>query len=468
MSRAAVHTVLFFFLAPGTMGFVVPWVITGWQRPEGELGALDLLGAALVACGLVAVVACFVRFVREGSGTPAPVEPTESLVVGGLYRYVRNPMYIAVASMIGGQALIFHSNGVLVWLAAVHVVGVELRARVRGADARPAVRGLLRGVPRRGAGLVAAAHAVPGLSQATTGTGSFGWSASVRAPERSAPIPAATTKATPTSASGPGTCASTRTADAERDRGLQAHQGAERRGGQATQREQLEGERDDGQQQRHAEADQPELGVHPAERRRAGHAVATSAATGIETARPVIPATSSPTFWVSRMYAAQQQAAASANSTPDRVGAAVPGLGQQQHAGRREQRPQRSAPGVRAPGDRHRERPEELQGAGHAEREPGQRRHEQQRDAGRDHAEQHAGHQRPPGEVRAVAAARAAASARRPRNSRSQAAPSAPSRSISPTETARPIWTLSMAVDRHQHARASGRGRDGKRGHDLQ
>ena len=117
MSRAALYTVVFFFLAPGTMGFVVPWVITGWQRPEGELGALGLLGAALVACGLVAVVACFVRFVREGSGTPAPVEPTESLVVGGLYRYVRNPMYIAVASIIGGQALIFHSNGVLAWLA---------------------------------------------------------------------------------------------------------------------------------------------------------------------------------------------------------------------------------------------------------------------------------------------------------------------------------------------------------------
>ena len=66
------NTVLFFFLAPGTMGFVVPWVITGWQQPEGELGALELLGAGLVACGLVAVVACFRRFVREGREPPPP------------------------------------------------------------------------------------------------------------------------------------------------------------------------------------------------------------------------------------------------------------------------------------------------------------------------------------------------------------------------------------------------------------
>jgi len=116
MSRAGVHTVIFFFLAPGTNAFLVPWWIAGFERPEGELGWLDLLGAALLAAGLVAVVACFRRFVREGRGTPAPVAPTEFLVLGGLYRYVRNPMYLAVASMIAGQALILHSAGVLVWL----------------------------------------------------------------------------------------------------------------------------------------------------------------------------------------------------------------------------------------------------------------------------------------------------------------------------------------------------------------
>jgi protein-S-isoprenylcysteine O-methyltransferase Ste14 len=116
MPRAALFTVIFFFVAPGTMAGLVPWWITGWERPDVGLGVLDVLGVGLVAVGLAAVIACFARFVIEGSGTPAPVAPTESLVVGGLYRYVRNPMYLAVAAIIGGQALIFRSTGVLWWL----------------------------------------------------------------------------------------------------------------------------------------------------------------------------------------------------------------------------------------------------------------------------------------------------------------------------------------------------------------
>jgi len=116
VKRAAVYTVVFFFVAPGTTAGLVPWLITRWERPDGEIGVLDVLGTALVVLGLTAVIACFWRFVTEGLGTPAPVAPTESLVVGGLYRHVRNPMYLAVASVIGGQALIFRSYGVLWWL----------------------------------------------------------------------------------------------------------------------------------------------------------------------------------------------------------------------------------------------------------------------------------------------------------------------------------------------------------------
>ena len=116
MNRAAVWTVVFFFVAPGTNAVLVPWLITGWDRPDVGTGVLDVLGICLLALGLAAVIACFSRFVTEGSGTPAPTAPTESLVVGGLYRHVRNPMYIAVAAMIGGQALVFRSTGVLWWL----------------------------------------------------------------------------------------------------------------------------------------------------------------------------------------------------------------------------------------------------------------------------------------------------------------------------------------------------------------
>ena len=68
--------------------------------------------------GLASVVHSFARFALEGRGTPAPIAPTESLVVSGQYRWVRNPMYVAVTSMIVGQALLFGAPG-LVWYALV-------------------------------------------------------------------------------------------------------------------------------------------------------------------------------------------------------------------------------------------------------------------------------------------------------------------------------------------------------------
>jgi protein-S-isoprenylcysteine O-methyltransferase Ste14 len=88
-----------------------------------------VIGATLLALSAVVLVQAFVRFVREGHGTPAPVAPTERLVVGGLYRYVRNPMYVAVVGAIVGQALLL-GRPVLVVYAAV--AGACMAAFVRG------------------------------------------------------------------------------------------------------------------------------------------------------------------------------------------------------------------------------------------------------------------------------------------------------------------------------------------------
>ena len=87
-------------------GFI-PWWLTGWDTgaPLPLWAPLRIIGACLIAAGALALLHAFVRFVVEGLGTPAPVAPTEHLVVGGLYRYVRNPMYLAVAAIIFGQGL---------------------------------------------------------------------------------------------------------------------------------------------------------------------------------------------------------------------------------------------------------------------------------------------------------------------------------------------------------------------------
>ena len=122
-SMAATGTAVFFALAPGTVAGLVPWWLTGWRlgRPLADWAPLRVLGALLVGAGLGVLVHAFVRFVVEGLGTPAPVAPTERLVVGGLYRHVRNPMYLAVVAAIVGQALLLW-QWVLVPYAAVVAV----------------------------------------------------------------------------------------------------------------------------------------------------------------------------------------------------------------------------------------------------------------------------------------------------------------------------------------------------------
>ncbi|MFF5111078.1 methyltransferase family protein [Streptosporangium sp. NPDC000509] len=127
-TSAAVGTTIFFALAPGTVAGVLPWWITRWE--EGDLlraaplwGAvpLRLAGAALVLAGTAVLVRAFVRFVVEGLGTPAPIAPTEHLVVGGLYAHVRNPMYVSVLAVICGQALLLGRPVLLLYAVAVAV-----------------------------------------------------------------------------------------------------------------------------------------------------------------------------------------------------------------------------------------------------------------------------------------------------------------------------------------------------------
>jgi protein-S-isoprenylcysteine O-methyltransferase Ste14 len=77
------------------------------------------MGVVLVAAGTLVLLDSFTRFAIKGLGTPAPVFPTRYLVVTGLYRYLRNPMYVAVVALILGQGLILPNTRVLEYGAAV-------------------------------------------------------------------------------------------------------------------------------------------------------------------------------------------------------------------------------------------------------------------------------------------------------------------------------------------------------------
>lgn len=116
-------SLLFLVAAPGTVAGYVPYLISRWRLQPPFFGWpwLRFAGGALVALAGASLVHSFGRFALEGRGTPAPIAPTEALVVSGQYRCVRNPMYVAVVTAILGQALLFGSArlfgyAVVVWL----------------------------------------------------------------------------------------------------------------------------------------------------------------------------------------------------------------------------------------------------------------------------------------------------------------------------------------------------------------
>jgi protein-S-isoprenylcysteine O-methyltransferase Ste14 len=115
---AAAGSAAFFVVAPGVVAGLIPFWLTGWD-PEPVWLPVRIAGIALIAAGVPVLVHAFARFVVEGLGTPAPAAPPERLVVGGLYRYVRNPMYVALVAVIVGQALALGRFGLLLYAAVV-------------------------------------------------------------------------------------------------------------------------------------------------------------------------------------------------------------------------------------------------------------------------------------------------------------------------------------------------------------
>jgi protein-S-isoprenylcysteine O-methyltransferase Ste14 len=154
---AALGSVVFFALAPGVVAGLVPWSLTGWHLRHAPGPIVQVAGACLLVAGCTALISAFVRFVVDGIGTPAPVAPTEHLVVEGLYRYVRNPMYVAVVASITGQAMLLGDAGLLVYAAAVaaatHLFVVTYEeptlARTFGAEYAAYRRAVCRWLPRR-------------------------------------------------------------------------------------------------------------------------------------------------------------------------------------------------------------------------------------------------------------------------------------------------------------------------------
>jgi protein-S-isoprenylcysteine O-methyltransferase Ste14 len=123
LRRSTVVSVLFtLFGGPGIILFWVPLAITRFHLPGSESLGRKLAASALILLGLIPLFDSILRFVRVGRGTLMPNVPTERLVVSGLYRHVRNPMYVGDFTVLLGEALLFRSAGVLLWAACVLAV----------------------------------------------------------------------------------------------------------------------------------------------------------------------------------------------------------------------------------------------------------------------------------------------------------------------------------------------------------
>src|SRR3954447_9649834 len=127
-TSAAIGSLGWLVVAPGTVCGLMPWLITGWRRPGDSVSWVGALGWILVLAGAAVLGHAFVAFAWHGRGTPAPAAPTERLVVTGAYRHVRNPMYVAVLAVVFGQVLLFASWALLAYLV---VLGLTVNAFVR-------------------------------------------------------------------------------------------------------------------------------------------------------------------------------------------------------------------------------------------------------------------------------------------------------------------------------------------------
>jgi protein-S-isoprenylcysteine O-methyltransferase Ste14 len=120
-----VATALFVLTVPVVELVVGPWALTGFDAGDGLPSALQPVGAVLLVLALIVLADAYLRFAREGQGTPSPLAPPRRLVVTGVYRWARHPMYIATTAALVGEAFLLRQP---VLLLAALAYGAALAA----------------------------------------------------------------------------------------------------------------------------------------------------------------------------------------------------------------------------------------------------------------------------------------------------------------------------------------------------
>jgi protein-S-isoprenylcysteine O-methyltransferase Ste14/ADP-ribose pyrophosphatase YjhB (NUDIX family) len=109
------RTLVFGALAPAMVLLVIPALILSATGTEGPGGVLRLVGLVPLLLGIALLAWCFAGFIVQGEGTPAPYDPPHRLVTGRLYSWLRNPMYVAITTILLGEAMFYGSLPLLAW-----------------------------------------------------------------------------------------------------------------------------------------------------------------------------------------------------------------------------------------------------------------------------------------------------------------------------------------------------------------
>ena len=120
----ALKTFLWSVFVPGTLTILVPYLLLSYKLElyHLELSSFRFIGLLPIVLGALAYLWCAWDFTFKGKGTPAPFDPPKEIVVRGLYRYVRNPMYVAASLALTGEVILFGSISILIYAAIVFSV----------------------------------------------------------------------------------------------------------------------------------------------------------------------------------------------------------------------------------------------------------------------------------------------------------------------------------------------------------
>lgn len=117
-----IRNLIFTILQPGIVAGLIPFLILGDKANDLFLQPFQLAqysGAIIFLAGFVIMLSCIISFAVKGRGTLSPADPTKKLVISGLYKYSRNPMYVGVTLILIGEAIFFQSVGL--WIYALFI-----------------------------------------------------------------------------------------------------------------------------------------------------------------------------------------------------------------------------------------------------------------------------------------------------------------------------------------------------------